>query len=243
MKLEDEIQLILAGAKGPRDLPLERMAEYMREFARMLGEPERVLFSGVKEGSVCIAARARLGYGLGPAANRTVSIGRGEGSAESRRAYEKISEMAAADNRRARVQRRHAVLLHFPTGAHANKDRLRVRNRGHVTGQLSGLLEDTATNIRARLRPLDGGALIYCEASYAIGDKLGAHFRKVVRIFGPGWWERKADGTWVCKNIEAESFEPVENIEIRSLIDRLRGLAASHEEDTLEELWTESGTA
>lgn len=41
----------------PETLPMERLAEYMLQFAKVLGEPERVHFVDVEAGSAVLRAR------------------------------------------------------------------------------------------------------------------------------------------------------------------------------------------
>lgn len=243
MRTDDEIQLILSGHKGPREVPLWRLAEYMREFAKLLGEADDVYFSGISKGSVCIAAHSKRGNGLGAAARRAVNVSRGEGNQDSRKSYETIGAMAAKDGRSARLTRRNSVLLHFPTGRLIQPKPLSIRDWGHVVGYVSAIYEDKAEGVKVRIRPLDGGALIYGTAPGHIGDKLAQYFKKTIRIEGVGWWERDQQGAWSVREIEVEGFQPVETVGIRQAVDRLRALPVEWEDDPLDEIWQDIESA
>ena len=47
----------IADSYSRDDLPMERLAEYMAAFARLLGEPANVHFDEVHEGSAVLVAR------------------------------------------------------------------------------------------------------------------------------------------------------------------------------------------
>ena len=51
----------------PETLPMERLAEYMLQFAKLLGEPERVHFVDVEAGSAVLRARVVKGCAEGRA--------------------------------------------------------------------------------------------------------------------------------------------------------------------------------
>ena len=241
----DEIEFYLDGKK-PKDLPLVRLAEYMREFAALLGENENIFFSDVREGSTRIVAYAKQGRNLSPAVNRALALSRGEGPEDARRAHRRIGAMARKDGRRAaRITRNKTTLLHIAVPQEIrNSLELRIRDRGHLTGQLWGVLTKDKKTLGVRIRPLDGSAQIQCTASVGIADKLGIHISKPIRVHGPGWWARSPDGEWRCESLEIESVEPVRSV---TLIDAFRDLREVDlgwtDDPILEEFWRESSEA
>lgn len=239
---KDEIELHLSGRK-PQDIPLARLAEYMREFAILLGQPDNVFFSKIEDGSTRILAYAKQGRDLGPAARRAVALSQGEGAIEARRARDKIGGMARTDRRRARVLRNRTTLLHISPEP-ATSTELKVRDRGHITGQLWGILTDSADTMKVRIRPFDGGPQVQCTASVQLAEKIGVHISKPVRAFGSGWWRKGTDEKWICESLEIESIEAVKSHKLSDIFGELRALPLEWDDDPfLDEFWRESRQA
>lgn len=229
MPAKNELVLELKGVR-PSNLPLARLAAYMREFASLIGDGA-MLFSEIREGSTCVAARAAPGGSLSKARARIERARVGQGPREARSAYRNLCDMTATDGYPGRVREGATTVLHFPQRLN-NRAHLRVHERGHITGELSGVLRDGEKGkVKARIRPMNGGTFIYCTANETIGKKMGAMFLLTVRVYGAGWWTRNEDGTWVCDSLHVDEVHRVENTDLRRAVDDLRRLDITWEDD------------
>lgn len=214
----------------PSQTPLSRMAAYMSEFAVLLGGQNSLLFSEVRKGSTCIAARAKQGGALGQARQRAIRASRGEGPKDAQSAFKKLCRLANDDRLPAKIKSRSGVLLYLPSFEPAQFP-LKVRDSGHVTGELSGIVRDGKSGVKARIRPLDGGPLVYCTADEKIGREMGNYFLSYVRVYGTGWWIRDIDGNWSCESMQVESAQKLENVSISDAIRKIRSLEIDWSDD------------
>lgn len=212
------------------------MAEYMAAFSAMLGEPGELYFADIRENCTAIAISAAKGESLSRAKARAIKLAHRCGPPEARRAYDKIANMAFEDRRPARVADAASVILHFPKTPRCEKRPLRLRDTGHVTGELSAILR-TRDGIKARIRPLDGGRYVECVVGEEAARQMRGHLLEVVRVSGPGWWQRFEGGGWFCEElIQIEQVARVETIGLRDAIDRLREQEINWPEDPLDSL-------
>lgn len=232
MLSNDEIVFELKGCL-PKQMPLKRLAAYMSEFASMLGGNGDTMFSDIREGSICIVAKPSAGQAIGQHKDRIIKASRNEGSRERHAAFQRICKMASEDRLPARIKTKAATIIHFPAQKPL-KSALKVRDYGHVTGELSGIVKDKRIGVKARIRPLDGGPLVYCTASEEVGRELGNLFLSFVRVYGKGWWIREQDGAWICEGMEIEKVHKLENVTINEAVKRIRELDIEWVDDPLD---------
>lgn len=81
----------------PETLPMARLAEYLADLAKLLGQPEHVHFDAVQSGSAVLAPWVdRPAVPKVKAQLHAVTIG--EGPPEAMKAYQSIDRRLAADN-------------------------------------------------------------------------------------------------------------------------------------------------
>jgi len=216
--------------KLPKQVALSRMASYMAEFATLIGGKGEILFSDVREGSTCIAAKVGKGGSVNQSRERAVLASRGSGPRDAQKAFEKICQMSQEDNLPAKIRANSAIILHFPTPKLV-RSALKIQDYGSLTGELSGIVRDGKAGVKARIRPLDGGPLIYCTADEKTGRELGNYFLGFVRVFGNGWWSRSADGEWFCDSLHVESAYKVNNVSVSEAFKTMRELDVEWSED------------
>lgn len=229
MPVSDELIFELKG-KLPQQVALSRMASYMAEFAILVGGRGDALFSDIRRGSVCIATRPGKEMSVGEARNRAILASRGEGPKDAQMAFNRICAMSAEDRLPAKVRSQSGVVLHFPVPK-VVRPALRIRDTGHVTGELSGIVRDGKDGVKARIRPLDGGPLVYCTADERIGRELGNYFLGCVRVYGSGWWERNQNGEWSCQTLHVESAKKVSTAALNEAFKELRALDITWSDD------------
>lgn len=211
----NELIFELKGVK-PDQLPMTRMSMYMKEFACLLGGKGEAIFSDVRLGSTCIAAKFVAG-GASTARKRVIRAGQGHGAKDAQTAFQKLAEMASEDGVPARVVSQSATIIHFPR-VDKEPTPLAVHQFGQVTGRLTGVVDDES-GAKARIRPVGGGGLIYATAPETIADNIGQYFRRCVRIKGWGSWQKDAQGIWTCSDIQIVHIRAVEDATIKQAIE------------------------
>lgn len=81
----------------PETLPMERLAEYMLQFAKLLGEPEKVHFVDVEVGSAVLLARIEE-VAAAKVARRLSDAARGQGVPDALKALQALDDLLAHDN-------------------------------------------------------------------------------------------------------------------------------------------------
>lgn len=81
----------------PETIPMERLAQYMLQFAKLLGEPERVHFVDVESGSAVLRARVE-DVAIPKVERRITDASRGQGDVVALKALQSLDDMLAEDN-------------------------------------------------------------------------------------------------------------------------------------------------
>lgn len=230
---QPELTLELTG-RHPEEIPLGRLAEYMGQFAKLLGDDSDVHFSEVRDGSICIVAKASDGAGQSLIKDRVLKAIQGEGPKRPVQAYRKLCLMSAQDGLPASVCADSDTIAKFPASQEQTKKRL---YRGHwmTTGQIRGVLSVADGSVRVTVRPLDGGPLVRCSAPEDVGHSLASSFMKNVRIEGQAMWTRSDDGEWRCDNCEAERVREVKDVTLKEVITKIWSLPIEWDDDPFPE--------
>lgn len=241
MQEKNELVFELKG-RPPDQMPIARVAAYMKEFASLLGGKDVPLFSAVRRGSTCIAAAFPEGGGLSTARSRIIDASRGLGPKEAQGAFDALADMSREDRSPARVLAKSGTVVHFPK-SHNRHRPLSVYEMGSVTGRITGMVDDKDGGAKARIRPIDGGPLVYAAATAKIADSLGEFFRKTVRVYGHGEWRRDDEGKWACAGIEIKELHQVENVTVFEAVKALRELDVEWIDSPFDDLDSASGQA
>lgn len=206
----------------PDTLPMARLAEYMRELAVLLGEPERVHFDRLERGSAVLISKIDR-----TAAPKVVERLRGlrDGSApeEVRKAFRQLDAMLAADNAIGRLEDQ--------AGAEVIAFQGRQRPKPQVFGPFNqeGTLDGTLVRIGGRTKDiralLDDGLRVYpCIVTKEQARRLAAHLFDVVRVTGRGRWTREGDGQWRLHGFKVFSFEVLDERPLSAVVAELRSV-------------------
>lgn len=200
-----------------KSLPMTVVAEYIKEFANLLGESAKPVLNGIVKGSVVLRAKQQ---GDHPAItrNRLQTIDTTSDSATAK-SYQKLQTMLARDQARADVvDRQENVVVHFAPIDAANESKIEsiIHDTGTIDGRVISitgaddtvhikLINDQLQEYKVTVRDLD------------LAKELASKFRgPIVRVHVHGTWKRDINGKWVGHSIYADS---VEDLEEDSLID------------------------
>jgi hypothetical protein len=206
----------------PDTLPMARLAEYMRELAVLLGEPERVHFDRLVHGSAVLISKIDQ-PAVTKVSQRLQGLRDGSAPEEVRRAFRQLDTMLAADNAVGRLESQgSAEILEFPG---------RTRPKPRIFGPFNqeGTLDGTLVRIGGRTKDihalLDDGLRVYpCTVTKEQARKLAAHLFDVVRVTGRGRWTREGDEKWRLHGFKVYSFEVLNERPLSAVVAELRGV-------------------
>ena len=215
----------------PETIPMAKLAEYMADFAALLGMDNAVYFDRLTKGSTNVVARVEF-QDLPKVTTRLQEIRRGNPPKGAEKIFEQIDSRLANDNAVGRVLIEGqdgaalAELLTFP-----GRSRPPAQSHGpfNQEGHLDGILIAVGGKddlIRLRLQ---NGEQMYssCETIRAIARELGKHLFEPIRIHGSGRWLREADGTWTLIRFRVHRFEVLGTTSLRDTVTALRAAHGS----------------
>ena len=122
----DDVYELYIDAFTPATISMARLADYMRDFAEMLGHPEHVHFDKLKAGSLSLATRVDP-VAQNKVAHRVEEIRYGGGPKPALRAKQSLDDRLAEDNAIGRILHRGSNVIEF-----AGRTRLVEKSSGPV---------------------------------------------------------------------------------------------------------------
>lgn len=222
-----EYRFRIANSYTPETLPMDRLAEYMAAYARLLGETDNVHFQGVETGSAIIVAAVEE-----PAhpkvRDRVWSLQRGNATRDARKAFDELDEMLRKDNATGELSGNDgAVILPFP--GRTRPEPLifgPIRQEGSLEGQVIRVGGKDQT-IPVHLRD---GAVIHSglNATPDLARKIAQYLLgPTLRVYGSGTWFREADGSWALKSFKINDFEVLGDEPLEEVVATLRNVKGS----------------
>jgi hypothetical protein len=207
-------------------IPMARLAEYMAELAKLLGQPERVHFSHIEEGSAVLVSSVEE-----PAwpkvADRVHGVRQGVAPKDAMRAYQALDTMLAKDNACGVLSSEEGgEVIPFPGRTRPKPMRYGpFRERGSIDGVLIRIGGRDET-IPVLLQ--DGEASFSCQTSREISKRLAPHYLgPTLRAHGDGKWVREEDGSWQLVEFYIEDFEVLDDSPLQEVVSRLRAVEGS----------------
>ena len=205
----------------PETLPMERLAEYMLQFAKLLGEPERVHFVDVGSGSAVLRARVEE-VALPKVQRRLTDALRGQGDAAALKAMQLLDDMLAEDNAVGQLlDDGGAEIIAFP-------GRNRPKPLEYGPFREDGVLEGVIIKVGGKGGSvpvwLQDGSTVHknCSARRTLARRLAKHYDAgLLRVSGSGSWVRLATGAWLMRSFEIKDFEVLDDAPLVDVIKRL----------------------
>jgi hypothetical protein len=232
MRTSKEISWVLEG-RSPDQIPMARLAEYMQQFAIMLGETENVHFARVEEGCTRLVAKLNPGLPAQRVHARVYAVRDRRAPADAMRAFRRIDGMVGEDRTHARVTFGAGVILRFPGNVNSNVPPFNLVDNATITGKLYALIEQPSGLLNARIRPRGGNTYVSCSADDRIGRQLRNFFLDAVRVQGRGTWVRSENGEWSCQSLHILDVHPVNDVSLREAINALRAVDGDWSDDPL----------
>jgi hypothetical protein len=204
-------------------LPMARLAEYMTELARLLGEQERVHFSHLEPGSAILVSNIEE-----PAAPKVVErlqkVREGHGPKDAMEAYRTLDTLLAKDNAIATLMEGGAEVIQFP-------GRTRPKPVKYGPFREEGSLDGVVIRIGGRgdtipVLVMDAeGAEYHCQTTVDLSIQLAQHYRSAtVRVYGSGRWLREENGAWTLQQFDIAQFEVIDDSPLAEVVAKLRAI-------------------
>lgn len=216
----DEIYELQIDAFTPESIPMSRLAEYMADFAALLGHKEHVHFTRLKPGSLSMVSR------VDPVAQNKVfrrleEVRFGAAARVAMEASRNIDDKLVADNAVGRIVRGKAKVIEFPGRARLVEATVGpVVQADTIDGeviQIGGRDETINVHLKA------GDEIHFCVTSKAVARRLAQHiFGAPVRVRGKATWSRKEPGDWKLHRFEIENFDLLDETPLSKVFERLR---------------------
>lgn len=222
-------------AYSPETIPMERLAQYMAEFAKLLGERDSVHFRKVTKGSTVLNARVER-EAAPKVRDRIASIRSGVAAGDTQRAYKALNKLLRDDNAVGilRDNSKAGAVVRFP-GREAEEEQFQsINQQGSVDGILTGIKGNDAT---VHLTIVSGEEQITgCETNRSLAKRLAAKLYEPIRLFGRGRWQRDAEGNWSLKTFRVESFDALEERSLSEALEAMRGIPTEWDGNSLTEI-------
>lgn len=219
-RMDDTFFKLRITAYTPETIPMSRLAEYMLQFAALMGSESHVHFKGLRKGSTVLCARVEH-EDVPKVGERLTKVNLSDAPADIIRPFNALNGLLRADNARATLKRGSAQIIKFP-----GCDAPVIQRIGPVkeAGQLEGVVisvggKDSTKHIR--LLGHDGEECKLTTRSVELAKQLGNNLFCAVRVTGMGTWYRNEDGKWELDNFIAQNCEPLED---RSLVEAVAAL-------------------
>lgn len=222
----------------PDSMPMSRLAEYMAQFAIVLGEAPNVHFVRLEAGSTVLVQRVDEAV-IPKVRDRVRRVKAGNGPPDAMNAYRRINSHLRQDNGVGVVtEDTGAEIIYFPGREQLEPVTFSAFNQeGTLDGvviRLGGTSDPVPVHLEA------GNVLhSHCLTSRDLAKTLGRYiFGPEIRVHGTGRWFRDEDGSWVLKRFMIASFEVLDDQPLSDVVAKLRDIPGS-EWDTLDDPWSE----
>jgi hypothetical protein len=225
---DDRHLIFYIDAYSPETIPMAKLAEYMADFAALLGKDNAVHFSGLNKGSTQLVARVEF-EDVPKVTTRLNDIRRGTPPKDALKIFDQIDKRLANDNATGRifVEGEDSVapveLLAFP-----GRDRPKAQSYGPFTqeGNLDGILIAVGGKDETVPLRLQNGESTYsnCDTTRTVARELAKHLFEPVRIYGTGRWMRETDNSWTLVRFRVHRFEVLEKTSLRDTVTALRAV-------------------
>ncbi|MHA1567340.1 MAG: hypothetical protein ACTSX7_18670 [Alphaproteobacteria bacterium] len=209
-------------AYTPETLPMERLAQYMTDLAKMLGEPASVHFLRLERGSAVLVQK--IDEEAEPMIRHRVRAARsGKGPAEAVEAYRRLNRKLLDDNAVGTLTDAQGTnIVDFPGRELAEPVTF---GRFSQLGSLDGVvirIGGVRDNVPVLLEASDG-KITFCQAPRDLAKLMAQHlFGVEIRVHGNGRWNRDKTGEWELKSFTAASFDVLGDEPLSAVVARLR---------------------
>ncbi|ODT36963.1 MAG: hypothetical protein ABS55_04650 [Lautropia sp. SCN 70-15] len=228
-----------------KTLPVAVLADYLKEFAALLGDDSKPVLDGIVKGSVVVRVKQ---VGQHPAYTRArIQHAANDPLGPGGRSFVKLSELMNRSGARGEiVDRQENTVVSFPVFAAKEyaAPEMTVSDVGTLDGRVVGI---SGADDTVHLRLLDKGSVEHriVLRDIAMAQDLAKRFRSdIVRVHVHGTWRRTDSGKWEPHAVYADRVEILDGASPRDFVQTLRAIKTgwSEMQEPLKELADIRGT-
>jgi hypothetical protein len=231
-KGKDKIRLVI-DSFTPDTLPMSRLAEYLKEFASLLGNEANVHFDRVQKSSAALVSYSESTV-TQKIRHRLEEVIEGSAPKPSMKANVSIDDMLLQDNGTGFIELNDAKVIDFAGRKRSPQQRIGpVRRKSAIDGQVFQIGGKDET-INVHLRNIHKPSETYrAEVSIDLARRLMPNFLLGrVRLFGEGDWYRTDYGWEMSPNsFTAHDFAPIDESNLGRTIGTARAMFADVKSD------------
>jgi hypothetical protein len=214
----------------PETIPLSRLAQYLSDLSRLMGESASVHLNRIERGST--APIIRVDWEAEPKVRERIrAVKFGDGPPEAKKAYREINRKLLEDNANGSLfDPGKSKVIQFP-----GRDAANQLEFGPV--KQSSVFQGIPIKIGGERDPVplhleDGESTHILSAPRRIAKAIAIHlFASVVRVEGKGRFLRDRTGDWQMIDFYVSDFDVLKDGDIRHNISRLRQIPAAWKQD------------
>lgn len=207
---------------------MKRLAEYMLEFAGLLGNQETVHFSKLLKGSTQITAK--IEHEAIPKVEERIRLVRAGGGAEDAvKCFKSLNNLLREDNATGDLHIGRTKILPFPGIKEMKPLPIGpIKQDGSVDGLLIRLGGKDAT-VPAALIDKEG-KVHTCTTTVVIARELKKYLLEpvTIRVLGTGKWMRSIEGVWELEDFVIKGFEELDDTPLNAVLEKLRALPGNN---------------
>jgi hypothetical protein len=209
----------------PATIPMARLAEYMRELAKLLGETDNVHFVRIAKGSIALVHEVEFDA-VPKVEERVTNARQDRGPAEPIQAIKNINRMLRENNGVGVLRRQRETVVKFPGREEILPSFGLISQEGSLDGFVNVVGGDTDP-CPVHLKSTDGQTYL-CDADRAIAKELARNmFDLEIRVHGIGKWFRDDEGQWRLDRFRIRHFEFLKDLPLTAVVAELRTIPGS----------------
>lgn len=233
----EELSFVIPGYT-PETMPLDRLIEYLQQFAAVIGTPDQLHLTKIEKSSVAPTFKVSR-----PVAERATEeaerVQRGEGTKVQRAAFNRLRRYVRRDapqpGRPALFRSQKKVVLTVPAAPEDTGSLQGIRQATQIDGKLVRIGGD-GEYASMQLSDLQGGLITGFTVKHDMVKDLAQLIYEPIRVSGVGIWNRDEDGQWQLRKMEVQSYEALDDEPLDSMVDRLRGLKVTWPKNAIDAL-------
>ena len=215
------------GGYTPDTIPMARLAEYMQQFAAMLGSEEAVHFRGLEPGSAQVVAEVEA-EAAPDVEQRLAQAAESETGSSTVAAFQKVFSMLREDQAAGFVYKngdQGQIVVTFEGATRLEP----TFGPFWEEGSLEGILIRIGGEGDTKHLQLKQGTRKYSriEADEETARLMRNYLFEPVRIVGRGRWKRNEFGNWDLLKFQVKSFKPLDNSDLEEVVAQLQSIKGS----------------
>jgi len=213
-------------AYTPKTFPMSRLAEYLAQFAALLGNTDRVHFEKLDEGSTKIVTAIER-EALPKVESRLALLKSDDPPEDAKKAEKAINKMLQDDNAVAEIIKGTAQIIRFPGHEIPKPERIGpFTQHTEIEGVLIRIGGRDIT-AHAQIQDVEG-RIWNCIVTRDQARHMAQHlFGAPLRIFGEGRWERDESEQWQLMKFTVKDFGTLDDRNLQEAIEELRKIEES----------------